>query len=68
MALIYDEPCKQELTLQFIGMLADNPTAFEVGSDVDWHSLTFGWAIAKGLSPEDAYEFADYIRYDTDLG
>jgi len=34
----------------------------------DWFSLTLGWAIAKGLDPSAAHEFASYIRYDTDLG
>jgi hypothetical protein len=34
----------------------------------DWFSITLGWAIAKGLSPDDAYEFASHIRYRTELG
>lgn len=34
----------------------------------DWFSLTLGWAIAKGLSPDDALLFALRIRYKTDLG
>jgi ribosome-associated toxin RatA of RatAB toxin-antitoxin module len=34
----------------------------------DFHSLSLGWAIAKGLSFEDAFDFASYIRYDTNLG
>jgi len=34
----------------------------------DWGSLTLGWALGKGLSPEDANDFADHIRWDTDLG
>lgn len=33
----------------------------------DWKSLTIGWAIAKGLEPEAAREFAIYVRYNTDL-
>lgn len=33
----------------------------------DWLSLTYGWAIAKGLPPADAYEFALHIRYETEL-
>ena len=33
-----------------------------------WLSLTIGWAVAKGLSPEDAQRFGSYIRYQTDLG
>lgn len=35
--------------------------------DQDWFSLTLGWAIAKGLSPEEAINFALYIRYDAKL-
>jgi len=34
----------------------------------DWFSLTLGWAIAKGLTLKDAYQFALHIRYETDLG
>jgi hypothetical protein len=34
----------------------------------DWYSLTLGWAIAKGLSPADAQDFAVHIRYKTELG
>ena len=34
----------------------------------DWYSLTLGWAIAKGLSPADAQDFATHIRYKTELG
>jgi len=30
--------------------------------------LTLGWAVAKGLTPEAAYNFAVHIRYKTDLG
>lgn len=33
-----------------------------------WLSLTYGWALAKGLSPTEAHEFALHIRYHTDLG
>jgi hypothetical protein len=33
----------------------------------DWHSLVLGWAIAKGMDPEKAREFATYVRYSTDL-
>lgn len=34
----------------------------------DWFSLTLGWGIAKGLTPDDAHSFAIHIRYHTDLG
>lgn len=29
----------------------------------DWHSLSIGWALAKGLNSEDALQFAHYARY-----
>jgi len=34
----------------------------------DWHSISLGWALGKGLLPDDAMRFADYIRYQTELG
>jgi hypothetical protein len=37
-------------------------------NEQDWFSLTLGWAIGKGLKPEDAHEFALHIRYHTELG
>jgi len=37
-------------------------------NEEDWRSLTIGWAIAKGLSPKEARDFARHIRYDTELG
>ena len=33
----------------------------------DFKSLAIGWAIANGLGAEDAYEFATYLAYHTDL-
>jgi len=33
----------------------------------DWLGLTVGWAIAKGLAPGDANDFAIYVRYETGL-
>jgi len=37
-------------------------------NELDWYVLTVGWAIGKGVKPEDAHDFARYIRYHTDLG
>lgn len=44
--------------------------AFDVDplGEEDWHSLAVGWGIAKGLTPNDARDFAFYIRHETDLG
>ncbi len=36
-------------------------------SEMDWHALTVGWAIAKGMTPDDAHAFATFVRYNTDL-
>lgn len=33
----------------------------------DFKSLAIGWAIANGLGAEDAFEFATYLAYHTDL-
>ena len=33
----------------------------------DWRSLTLGWALAKGFTPDAASEFASFVRYNTDL-
>lgn len=37
-------------------------------SSLDWFSLTYGWAIGKGLSIEQSHLLALHIRYHTDLG
>jgi hypothetical protein len=41
--------------------------AIDPSDEHQWHSLTVGWAIAKGMTPADAYYFATFIRYHTDL-
>lgn len=33
----------------------------------DFKSLAIGWAMANGLEAEDAFEFASYLAYHTDL-
>ena len=33
----------------------------------DWYSLCLGWALAKGLTPTEAHEFASHIRYNTNM-
>lgn len=34
----------------------------------DWYSLCVGWALGKGLNPVEAHEFAQHIRYNTNMG
>lgn len=36
--------------------------------ETEWWSMTLGWALAKGLNPEEAAGFASFIRYKTSLG
>jgi hypothetical protein len=37
-------------------------------SELDWYSLTVGWALANGMTPDEAVGLGRYIRYHTDLG
>jgi len=45
----------------------DKSKEIDPNNEFDWYSLVIGWAIAKGLSPEEAIEFSTHIRYKTDL-
>jgi hypothetical protein len=47
---------------------SDRASEIDADSSQDWLSLTLGWAVAKGLTPEEAYDFALHIRYKTYLG
>ena len=58
----------QELIELFKTECHDRSSEIDTDNSQDWFSITLGWAIAKGLSPDDAYQFASYIRYKTDLG
>ena len=40
----------------------------DINEEYDWWALTYGWAIAKGLTPRKANFFATFIRYNTNLG
>ena len=59
---------KQQLTTLFKKEITDNLDKIDPEQTHDWYSLTLGWALAKGLSPEKALDFATYIRYNTNLG
>jgi hypothetical protein len=45
------------------------PKAEEIdpSNEHDWHSLVLGWALGKGLGPDQATEVALDITYHTDL-
>ncbi len=44
-----------------------NSKEIDFSNELDWFSLTIGWAIGKGLTPNEAWKLATYIRYKTDL-
>lgn len=48
--------------------VSDRSDRIDPDNREDWRSLAVGWAIGKGLKPEDAVDFAIYIRYHTNLG
>ena len=50
---------------QFKEDIWDRCDSIDPDSEYNWKSLTLGWALAKGMTPETAAEFARYIRYNT---
>lgn len=46
----------------------DKSETIDPDNEHDWYSLTLGWALGKGMTPEDAAAFAIHIRYHTELG
>lgn len=63
-----DSTERDKLEALFKTEVDDKATEVDPSNSQDWFSITLGWAIAKGLSPEDAHEFAIHIRYNTKLG
>lgn len=59
---------REKLVAMFKNEISDRAKKIDRTNEHDWHSLTYGWALAKGLNPDDAYRFATYIRYETELG
>ena len=58
----------EKLTDEFKTELHDRAKDIDPDNEHEWGTLAYGWALANGLSPKDALEFAEYIRYHTDLG
>ena len=59
---------RNKLTQLFKSEVSALSKEIDPNSSQDWYSLTIGWAIAKGLSPDDSHDFANHIRYHTSLG
>lgn len=58
----------QKLIVRFKKEVHDHSKEIDPDDSQDWHSLTLGWALGKGLPVKDAHEFATHVRYRTDLG
>lgn len=56
-----------KLLREFKKEVTDYSDSIDPEGEEHWKSLTIGWAVAKGLEPEAAREFAIYVRYRTDL-
>ena len=57
-----------EFTKSFELEVSKNSLVIDPESELDWFSLTVGWAIAKGMTSDQAHIFSSFIRYYTDLG
>lgn len=62
------KPNWQPLIQKFKTEISDQAAEIDPSQECDWPSLTYGWAMGQKLAPDEAYEFATYIRYSTDLG
>jgi len=59
---------RDEMVKAFKTECDDHGAQIDPNNELDWFSLTVGWAIAKGLTADEANKLAVHIRYDTDLG
>ena len=61
-------PMNPQLLAAFKTEVSDRATEIDPENALDWFALTYGWALAKRLTPDDAHAFALHVRYHTDLG
>lgn len=50
---------------EFERYTTESPTLIRTANMI---SLTYGYALGKGISPTEAYSLSCYIRYQTELG
>ena len=53
---------KDELEELFRKEIVERAEEIDKDHSEDWFSLSLGWAIAKGLTPDQAYEFTLYLK------
>ncbi len=51
----------EHLAELFETQIFDKADEVDPSSSEDWSSLALGWALGKGLTPEDAHEFVTYV-------
>jgi len=66
-AMIEDDAALGPLLALFQSEVHDRADRVDPTNEQDWFSVTLGWAIAKGLTPESAHDFAIHVRYKTNL-
>jgi len=65
--MIEDDAALGPLLALFQSEVHDRADRVDPTNEQDWFSVTLGWAIAKGLTPESAHDFAIHVRYKTNL-
>ena len=56
-----------DIEFQFREEILNRKTRIDPYNSEDWYSLALGWALAKGIPPDAAHNFAKLVRYYTDL-
>jgi len=47
-----------DLELEWRNTVMKSDEIRDLGEDSHWTSMKFGWALAKGLGPEEAFDFS----------
>jgi hypothetical protein len=55
------------LRKQLIEEIVNHSEEIDPGEERDWEDMIFGWATAKGLSLQDADNFASQVSYEIAL-
>lgn len=56
-----------QLLYEFLNEVSNNAEDIDPDQELDWESLTVGWAVAKGIPTEEARSFAIRVRYRSSL-
>ena len=62
-----DQKLIDKFEAEVTNQLKTSPATATLLQNEDFKSLAIGWAIANGMSAEEAYSFSTYLAYKTDL-